>query len=233
MKQYRFAICDDEAEGRTRLEGYVRNWAKAREAGASVNSYVSAEAFLFCWEEKKDFDILLLDVEMGGMTGIDLARVIRAENKEIQIIFITGYMEYIADGYEVEALNYLIKPVAEERLYTVLDRATERLRLNDNALLLNLGGESVRVPLYEVRYIDVQRNYVTIHGCESYTIKTTLRDLEKSLDSRFFRAGRSCVINLLFIRKVARSEVFLTDGTSIPLPKGLYGALNQAIIERL
>lgn len=233
MGSYRFAICDDEPAERDHLESIVRQWALSNESAVRIDPFPSAEAFLFHYAGEKAYDILLLDVEMGDMTGVDLARAIRAENKEVQIIFITGYMEYISDGYEVEALHYLLKPVTEDKLRAVLDRAAERLQKNERALLLNLGGESVRIPLYEVRYIDVQRNYVTIHAHEPYTVKTTLSDLEKELDGRFFRAGRSCIINLAYIRRITRTEVFLTDDTAIPLPRGVYDAINQAMIQRL
>ena len=84
--------------------------------------------------------ILLLDIEMGGMDGVTMARKVRQADDAVQIIFITGYSDYIAEGYEVEALNYLMKPVDEEKLFSVLGRAAEKLRKNERTLTLDLGG---------------------------------------------------------------------------------------------
>lgn len=109
-------------------------------------------------------------------------------------MFVTGYTDYILEGYEVEALNYLLKPVTEEKLIGVLNRATERLRRNERALVVEFGGETVRVPFGEIRYIEVMRNYVTIHTHEDYTVKKTLGEIEAELDEGFLRVGRSFVV---------------------------------------
>lgn len=230
---YRFALCDDEPTELAFLERIVLRWADTNSFAVSISGYSSAEAFLFQYAEDKTFDILLLDIEMGKMSGVELARKVRAENKAIQIVFITGYMEYIADGYEVEALHYLIKHVTERKLLEVLDRAAEKLGHNEKALILNLGAESVRVPLYKIRYLEVQRNYVTVHAAEDYTLKSTLGLLEKELDNRFFRVGRSYIVNLRFIKRITKTEIFLSDGSIIPLPRGQYEAINRTIIDRM
>ena len=88
----------------------------------------------------------------------------------------------------------------------------------------------VRIPFYDIRYLDVHQNYVTVHSKEAYTVKRTLGDFEKELDDRFCRVGRSLIVNLKFIRRVTRTEVRLSDGTVLPLPRGAYEPLNRAII---
>lgn len=86
--------------------------------------------FFFCYAEDKSFDLLLLDVEMPGTDGVTLAKTVRQENEAVQIVFITGYSDYIAEGYDVAALHYLVKPVSREKLFAVLDRAWEKHRRN-------------------------------------------------------------------------------------------------------
>jgi DNA-binding LytR/AlgR family response regulator len=229
----RITICDDEQAQRECLAVFIREWARSRNAAVHITEYESAEGLLFEREDTGDADVLFLDIQMKEMDGVTLARKIRAANKEIQIIFITGYMEYIADGYEVEALHYLLKPVTGEKLSAVLDRAAQKLNRNAKALLIKHDGGTVRLPLYEIRYVEVLKNYATIHAIESYTVKKTLGELERELDDGFFRAGRSYIVNLKYIRKVTKTEVFLSDGASVPLSRGLYDALNRAMIERL
>lgn len=225
------AVCDDERSELSYLNGLVSRWASLSGQEAEISVFESAEAFLFAYEENKTYDILLLDIEMGEMDGVSLARKIRTANEAIQIIFITGYSEYISEGYEVAALHYLMKPVQQEKLFEVLNRAMQKLSKNERAVFLQLSDEMVRIPIYEIRYLEVQRNYVTIHGKQDYTVKKTLGEFEKELDERFFRTGRSYILNLNYIERVTRTQVFLNDGSTLPLPRGMYEALNRAIIE--
>lgn len=229
---YRAAVCDDDPQAIEYVSGLAAQWAEARGIEMERQAFSSAEAFLFQYAEDKRFDLLLLDVEMPGVDGVTLARTVRQENEAVQIVFITGYSDYIAEGYDVAALHYLMKPVRAEKLFEVLDRAWEKHRRNERCLNLELSGEMVRLPLYEVRYLDVHQNYVTVHAKQEYTVKRTLAEFEAELDEQFFRVGRGMILNLKQIRRVTKKEVVLADGTTLPLPRGGYEPLNRAIIER-
>lgn len=228
---YRLAICDDEQADVVYLQSLLEKWAENTRTALKIESYPSAEAFLFQYEEDKAFDLLLLDIEMGEMSGVELARKIRQENRVVQIVFITGYMEYIAEGYDVEALHYLLKPVTAEKLYAVLDRSAERLKAKEKALCLALPGMVARVPFHEIRYLEVQRNYVTVQGAEAYTVKKTLSELEEELDESFCRTGRSYIVNLRFVKKITRTQVILKDGKELPLSRNFYEKINRAMIQ--
>ena len=128
------------------------------------------------------------------------------------------------------ALHYLLKPVDGDKLRAVLDRAVDKVRRREHALTLEQGGEMVRIPLGEIRYLEVCRNYVTVHAKGDYTTKSTLSRLEEALDGRFHRLGRSMVVNLEVVRRVTKTQVVLTDGSVLPLPRGAYEGLNRAII---
>lgn len=226
---YRIAICDDRQEDREYVQQLTARWAQQRGNQVEMTEFCSAEQFLFSCPQP-DFDLLLLDIEMGEMDGVSLAKQVRRTNELMQIVFITGYSDYITEGYEVAALHYLMKPVKEEKLFVVLDRAVERLHKNTKVLTLETSEEMVRVPLYQVSALEVQRNYVTVHARQDYTLKKSLSELMEQLDERFFRVGRSAVVNLNDISRVTRSDIYLTDGRSIPLPRGAYDKLNRAII---
>ena len=228
----KIAICDDSAVDRDYTAGMVEAWARNRGILLILRKFPSAEAFLFQYAEEKDWDILLLDIEMGALDGVSMAKTVRKENEAVQIVFLTGYSDYIAEGYEVAALHYLMKPIKSEKLRVVLDRAAEKRKQQDRCLNLELSGEMVRLPFYEIRYLEVRQNYVTLHAKRDYTVKRTLGEFEKELDQRFFRVGRSLILNLKDVRRVTRTEVRLSDGTVLPLPRGAYEPLNRAIIER-
>ncbi len=229
---YRVAICDDNRTDAEYVKGILGKWAEQRGIEVYSQLFPSAESFLFHYAEDKQWDMLLLDIEMDGMDGVTMAKKVRCDNETVQIVFITGYSDYIAEGYEVAALHYLTKPVNTTKLLTVLDRAFEKNKQNERCLNLEVGGDMVRIPFYEIRYLDVQLNYVTVHARKDYTVKHALVEFEKELDNRFVRVGRSCIINLKFIRMVTRTEACLSTGEKLPLPRGSYEALNRAIIER-
>lgn len=227
---YKMAICDDSQIDRQYVMNMVQKWSSSNSHLVHIDSYSSAESFLFNYEQNKDYDILLLDIEMGAMDGVSMAKQLRKDNDTVQIIFITGYSDYIAEGYEVAALHYLMKPVKEDKLFMVLDRAIDKLTKNEKVLTIESGGEMLRIPIYQIRYVDVHGNYITIHSTSDSTFKMSLHELEKDLDERFYRAGRSVIINITYINRVTRSEIKLKDGTTIALPRGAYEGINRAII---
>ena len=227
---YKIAICDDLAADRKYLSSLCETWSKHSRYRIQISEFTSAENFLFYYAEKKDFDILLLDIEMGAMDGVTMARKLRQDNQTVQIIFITGYSDYISDGYEVDALHYLMKPIQEEKLFTVLDRAVTKLIKNEKVLNIISQGEMLRLPISQINYAEVNSNYITIHSQQTITLKMTLSELEQKLDSHFFRAGRSALVNLKKISRVTKKEIYLQDGSIIPLPRGAYEKVNRAII---
>lgn len=228
--RYKIAICDDLESDRDYLKDLLNKWANDYSHLLNIDAFSSAESFLFHYEEAKDYDILLLDIEMGLMDGVSMAKKIRQDNDAVQIIFITGYSDYITEGYEVNALHYLMKPVKEEKLFSVLERAIEKISKNDVVLNMDSANGMVRVPIYQIRFAEVFGNYVTIHANDEVIVKMTLNEIEKLLDERFYRVGRSVIVNLNEVSRVTKTEIKLLDGTSIHLPRGAYDGVNRAII---
>ncbi len=224
------SLCDDNAAEREQLKTLVLEWADRSGAGVSVLEYPSAEAFLFDYDDRRP-DILLLDVEMPGESGVELAKKLRRSDRVLQIVFITAYSDYIAEGYEVAALHYLLKPADREKLFSVLDKAAERVRRDCRKITLETPDGTEVLPLYDVRYIESRKNYAVVHAEREYTVRRTLSDFLESLDGRFIKVGRSFIINLLWIRRVSRTEIELKSGEVIPIPRAAFDAVNRAIID--
>ena len=227
---YRVAICDDDEMDSSYVKACLCRWASSRKTDVVVDVFPSAESFLFKNDGSGGYDILLLDIEMGLMDGVELARRVRANDKAVQIVFITGYSDYIAEGYDVEALHYLMKPVNEAKLFEVLDKAASKVQGNARVLTLEFGGEIVRVPVYEVQYLEVYGNYVTIHAKQDIVVKKTLGEFDKELGEGFHRIGRSYIVNLKMVRRVTKTQVLLANGRTLSIPRGAYEPLNRAII---
>ncbi len=227
---YEIAICDDEEKQRAYIKSLVEEWLHQTFHHAKIQEYASSEQLLF--EQAYDrTQILFLDIEMEKMDGIALAREIRRHNRQMQIIFVTGYMEYIQEGYDVEALHYLLKPVSQEKIDSVLERAVERLKTADAVLLVECGGEVLRLPLKEIRFIESNRNYNIIHADTDYEMRGTLSELEGKLDEAFVRVGRSCLVNLNYVRRIGKTELILNTGEKLLVPRGSYKKLNEAFIK--
>ncbi len=224
------AICDDSLIDLQYIKSIVEKWKNKTNLTCKISLFSSAENFLFNYSDFKEYDILLLDIEMKNMDGVTLAKTIRKDNKLVQIIFITGYSDYILDGYDVDALHYLMKPVNSDKLEQVLTKAVSLINKNEKCLKLTIYGQMYRIPLQEITHLEVIQNYVTIYSKEKYTIKKTLREIEKLLDDRFFRVSRSVIVNLHYISRVTKHEVVLNNGILLQLPRGMYDALNRAII---
>lgn len=226
-------ICDDESASAEYVSATVHRWAEARDCTVGIDCFSSAEAFLFEYEADT-YDILLLDIEMDRINGVDLAKQLRARKDDTQIVFVTGYPDFIAEGYEVSALHYLMKPVRPEKLFEVLDRAAAARQKGRRYVLLPDGKELLRLPADEIVYGESDGHYVLLHTERgTHRLRMTVPELETCLGAGFFRVSRSYVAGLAHVSRVTRTDVLLGDGTSIPLGRGMYDPVSRALVEYL
>lgn len=245
-------ICDDEQTQLTLLETFLTEWARNSKYEIEVSLYQNADQFLFHHEEKKELDILLLDIDMPGTDGLSLARRLRSDGENVQIIFITGLTDYVLEGYDVEAVSYLIKPVEKERLFGCLDKAKERCEKPDPVLLLESPGGAARVKLMDICYLESDSHDTWVYyihsmhkmgttpsdakrtASDSIRCKTGIHELEKRLQAQcnaFFKIHRSYLVNLAYISKISRKEVLLDTGEALPVARGRWEALNKAYLD--
>ncbi len=230
--KFHIAICDDEQGQIEYLKRTVQKWAAKREYCCDISAFSRAEAFLFEYSENDAYDILLLDIEMGKMNGVELARAVREKNRHIQIVFITGYPDFMAEGFEVSALHYLLKPVGEEKLFSVLDRAVQNLGDTPRYVTLPVGKGMRRIAEREIRYAESDGHYILLHiKEETLRMRMTIPELEKELGDAFFRSSRSFVVGFFYVARITKSSVFLDDGTELPLGRGLYQTIYQKWME--
>lgn len=230
----KIAVCDDDASQREFLAGIVASWAKKKRHLTETRQYVDAKSFLFDYSEEKDFDILLLDIEMPGMNGIELAKEVRSGNSTVQIVFITGYYEYFGDGFDVSALHYLIKPADERKLSAVLDKAADNLAYRQRSVLISTADGEVRVSLADILYVESENVYIVIHTVQGdYRTRMALAKFSGQLDETFFKVHRSFIVGLKYIKKITRTEVTMTNGDTVPISRGLYDQVHAALIRYL
>lgn len=232
----RIGICDDDTTVLGALAKEVEVWAKEKTEIYSVELFPTAEAFLFAWEGRKDMDVLLLDIEMPGMDGMELARSLRKKGERVSIIFVTGNAEYALEGYDLEAVSYVVKPVKREKLWLALDRARERSESREAILVAVSAGEVERVYLSDLCFLESQGHQTILRKRDGTSIvcKVNLRQLEQELEKKgeaFFKPHRSYLIHLGFVEKITKKDVRMEGGALIPIARGKWEALSQAYIK--
>ena len=230
----KIAICDDDAAQRAYVTDILTVWAKKNRHLIELKEYPGAKPFLFDYAEEKDFDILILDIEMPEINGIEIAKTVRKENTAVQIIFVTGFYEYFSDGFDVSALHYLIKPVDGGKLYPVLDKAVANLSYRQRSMLLSTAEGDIKIPLTEILYLESENVYVNVHAEQQvYKSRISMAKLSEQLDDTFFKVHRSYIAGLKHIKKIARNEITMINGEVIPLSRGTYDAVHAALIKYL
>ena len=230
---YRVAIVDDEQDQIIKLNSMINTWGSRNGYACEVRSFSSAEAFLFASEDDKAYDILLLDVEMKGISGIELAKRIRADNNRAEIVFITSHFEFVGEGYEVDALHYLVKPISETKLMEVLSKAAARLSVEPPYVVITCEGETVKLYESDILYIESFLHYLAIHTKDrEYRIKESMASFEAKLTDDFFRVHRSYLVSLKAITRISRTSVTVDGKIEIPVARGKYDDINRAFIAR-
>lgn len=231
IMKYKIAICDDEQNQIEYITSIVTVWSAHTGHSCEICTFASAEAFLFEYEEDKVYDILLLDVEMKNMNGIELAKRIRKDNNRAEIIFITSHFEFVGEGYEVDALHYLIKPISLDKLTQVLNKAAEKLSVEPPSVIISCNGETIKLYEAGILYVESFLHYIIIHTKDKeYKIKENISVFENKLSDDFYRIHRSYLASLKHITRISRTSVNIGN-IELPLSRGKYDDINRAFIE--
>lgn len=228
----RIAVCDDEEAQRKLIINYLQEWARASGQILSLSEFPDGESLLFCWEDEKDFDLLILDIEMGALSGMELAGKIRREDEDVPVLFITGYETYMAQGYEVAAIQYLLKPLSKEKLFAVLDRLQRRKKPEEKLTFLTGEGVLLLTPS-DIWYGEAKGHQSLLYTArESYQLRHSMTELLKILDGKkgFVRSHRSYLVNLRHICAITRTELVMDDFRRLPVSRSAYKAVNEAFI---
>lgn len=226
------AICDDNENQIKEMRRLLAEWSADKPFALDIDEYISAESFLFSYPDKP-CDLILLDIEMDRHNGMELAKHLRSNGDMLPIVFITGYSDYIAEGYDVEALHYLLKPVAKEKLFAVLDKYVEKRSVKADELIIETTNGATHISADRITYIEAFGRKTAVHLSDDRII-----DCMVSI-SRFFAMRlngfvsphRSYIVNLRFMRSIGKTEIALDNGTIIPLSRRLYKDVNEKFIQ--
>jgi len=232
----KIAVIEDEPAHSQLLNTYLAAWSDQKKIPVESFLFPSAESFLFAWEEEKDYDLLFVDIQMKAMNGMELAKRIREENEEIAIVFTTGIDDYIEEGYEVEAMYYLRKPMSQEKISRCMDKLARRSQ-NTAYVLVHGSEESLKLSVRQITYLEAMGHGCLVETCSrlgekaQYSITESISEMEKLLAPYgFLKCHRSYLCRLAGIRQINKTELLLDSGSVIPLSRRMYKEVNQAFI---
>lgn len=225
------AICDDNKAQIKELNRLLEMWSADKPFDLNIDEYISAESFLFGYSDKP-CDILLLDIEMSGINGMELARKLRANNDMLPIVFITGYSDYISEGYDVEALHYFIKPINESKLFAVLDKFTQRNTVSEQIILL-CGSETLRISPELITYVEAQGRRTAVHLSDGqiFDCNMSISRFEDMAIHGFVHCHRSYLVNLRYVRSITKTDIIFDNNTIVPISRRLYNEVNTQFIK--
>jgi two-component system response regulator AlgR len=212
-------VVDDEELARLRLRGLVNECASPR---AQVVGEAANTSQALAWIAANECDLVLLDIHMPGPDGTQLAARLRQLPKPPAIVFVTAHAEHALQAFDLEAVDYLTKPVRRERLQAALQRVAQRLGTRTNepnapaeaepVILVNELGRKIRVPVSAVLYLKAELKYVTLRtATHTHVLDDALTDLEQRLGERFLRIHRNALVARHALRALER-RVLPADG---------------------
>ena len=228
-------ICDDDAAFAARLKGAVETILESGGAACRIAVFSAAEEI--GRETLSLCDIALLDIDFAGKeyNGLDIARRLRAERSDAVIVFVTNYVEYAPEGYEVRAFRYLLKEEIERKLPGCVAQALEQLRREKSDVKILSEGETIALALRDILFVESMGHTLLYHvryrGCvpdRSYSCYGAISRAEEELAPRgFLRVQKSFLVNMAHIRRLSSAELLLDDGRSLPVSAKNYAACRR------
>jgi DNA-binding LytR/AlgR family response regulator len=228
----RIAICEDEDKYAEQLIEYINEWAKDKNIFAEIFTHINAERFLYEWEESEDYDMIFLDIKMGRMTGMELAKIIRKTNNNVAIVFISNMKEYVIKGYSVAAMQFLLKPVKKEDCFACLSKVYKSSRVK-KYYLLDDSEKTFKIPHEDIIYVEMfSHNAAMATLKQEYSFRKTLtRILEELNDDLFIKCHKSYIINIRHVEAVSKTFAFMSNGAEVPLSKNIAREINERFIK--
>lgn len=230
----RIAICDDDKKILDEVMEYINKYAeKKNKVNIEIFSFSSSSSLLSALEDKKVFDIFILDVYIGNEMGTGLSRDIRRLGIESPIIFITTSLEHAPQSYEVGTLRYLIKPIDIVKFYEALEVAiekAEKIGRRQIKLKTENGLETINASYIMCSESHEHYQYILLNDETELKVRLTVKELFTMLSKHggFCRVGSSYIINLRHVKNVSRTDVLLYNNKKIQIPRGKHVEIKNA-----
>ena len=233
MSEYRLAICEDEQEEAGRLELMCARLLDERQIEYSIDLFDNAEDLLNKFGQgNAEYDLLLLDIQMGGMSGLDLAKELYSRQEPVSFIFITGCADYALEGYSVHPVHYLLKPVDEAALGEAIYLDWEKRGIPDTVIFRS-GSKLVPIAVNEISYVETLNRSAIVHtesGENSFPI--TMAEVEAIVPRGLFsQCHNSFLVNMSKVEEISRVELRLREGKKLPVGRKFYRSFQSDFVQ--
>lgn len=234
----KIAICDDNAQELIRISSLIDNYRLEKNILLTYKTFQSAAELVSTLESGgTDYDVLLLDILMPGLSGLQAAYEIREFDGVTKIIFLTSSPEFAVESYQVKAYNYILKPVSKEKLYTVLDELVKEDQKPQEGLTIKAKGSISHILFSRIVFVEVMNKTLFFHLSDGSVreVNSTLSAIEAKLLSRpeFIKVHRSYLVNLWHTSEVGPNGIITSTGKSVPISRLHYGEVRAAYMKHL
>lgn len=234
MKSVRIAICDDDKRERDQVLSLFQTYSMQKETPYIYQLFENGFSLLESVEAGTAYDMIVLDIIMPGMTGIETARQIREVDDVVKIIFLTSSSEFAVDSYAVGAYYYLLKPLEEKSFLVIMEKAFRSIKRHDEAIIINDSKSIKRIVLSELVYCEILKRTICYHLEDGTVTQSsgTLAELEQDIlcYTFFAKPHRSYLVNLRHVTEVTTKELKTDIGKLVPISRGRYNEICHAFL---
>lgn len=219
----RIAIVDDDPCDRESLLSYLQEFFAEEDEICETQLFENPADFLDHY--MFSFDFIILDIDMPGINGMDAARALRKKDPRVAIMFVTNMPQYAIDGYEVDAVDYVLKPLTRPAFRLKMEKAVRYVRRNaDGPIVLKTADGAVQRRISEILYVESRLNYLYYHirteaGTETVRVRGKLSDVQPGLlPYHFAYSSKSYLVNLELLSAIEGNEI-IVDGERLPISR--------------
>ena len=229
-------VCDDNLDELSRISSLLEDFCREQEGSVTYETFHSATELLETMRITR-FDLLLLDILMPGVTGMEAAKEIRSSDSDLPIIFLTSSREYAVESYRVGAQDYIMKPACRNEIFPSISKQLARFRQEDAYLTLKTGNGIIKLPFSQIVYVEVINRsvqFILTNG-EVREAYGYLTDYESDLlsDSHFYKPHRSFVVNLRQVTELNKKGFATIMGKTVPVARDAFANAKAAYMKFL
>ena len=225
----KIAIAEDDPKNRETVVSYLNSYAEEHNLTFDITTFPDGAALVDSY--RPDYDIVFLDIEMPHINGMRAAELIREKDDRVILVFITNVARYAVKGYEVQALDYILKPLNKDAFFAKLDRIVKMAkRREEKSVLLNTSDGSKRIPVSHILYAEALRHQVVYHTEEGdITVRGSLKDAEQLLEGcGFEKCNSGFLVNLRHVRGISGDDA-LVGSDRLPVSRARKKPFMQAL----
>lgn len=226
----KIAIADDETKVSFEISQHIQRYFEEKSVSCAIETFTSGTDLL---EQTESFDLIFLDIRMNGLSGIETAKRLRQNGAKGFLVFITALQEYVYDAFEVDASDYLLKPIDMSRFTRTMDRLYHGIRNTDiGSLVLPSRGNTYQSILFrDIYYLEAMNHKIQIYTrTATYEGHFKIANMNRLLDSRFFQCHRSYFVNLDYVCGYENLLARLSNGKQIPVSRLRGYEFSQAVL---